>query len=56
MNLDDIAPIWAQGVALVVVLTPTIAFVAFRRSIGVMNAAAGACHLGALTACSEHGM
>jgi hypothetical protein len=55
MNPDDIAPIWIQGVALIVVLTPTIAFVAFRRSIGVLNAAAGLVIWGALTACSEHG-
>ena len=48
MNPDDVAPIWLQAVALIVVLTPTIAFIAFRRSIGVMNAAAGLVIWGAL--------
>ena len=56
MNPDDAYPIWIQGVALIVVLTPTIAFIAFRRSIGVMNAAAGLVIWGAVVACSEHGM
>lgn len=55
MNPNDVAPLWIQGVALIVILTPTIAFVAFRRTIGVMNAAAGLVIWGALTACSEHG-
>ena len=36
-RLPDLDP----GGALIVVLTPTIALIAFRRSIGVMNAAAG---------------
>ena len=55
MTTDDEAPIWLQLVALAVILTPTIAFIAFRRSIGVMNAAAGLVIWGALVACSEHG-
>jgi hypothetical protein len=55
MTPDDVAPTWLQGVALIVVLAPTIAFIAFRRSIGSMNAAAGLVIWGALTACSEHG-
>jgi hypothetical protein len=41
VNPDDVAPIWLQAVALTVALTPTVALIVFRRSIGVMNAAAG---------------
>jgi FtsH-binding integral membrane protein len=55
MNPDDVAPIWLQAVALAVVLAPTVAFIVFRRSIGVMNAAAGLVIWGAVAACSEHG-
>ena len=55
MNPDDVEPLWLQAVALMVVLTPTIAFIVFRRSIGVMNAAAGLVIWGALFACGEHG-
>ena len=55
MNPDDSYSIWVQTFALIVILTPTIAFIAFRRSIGVMNAAAGLVIWGALTACGEHG-
>ena len=56
MNPDDVAPIWLQAVALTVALTPTVALIVFRRSIGVMNAAAGLVIWGALVACSEHGI
>jgi hypothetical protein len=52
VNPDDVAPIWLQAVALTVALTPTVALIVFRRSIGVMNAAAGLVIWGALTACS----
>jgi hypothetical protein len=55
VNPDDSYSIWVQAFALIVILTPTIAFIAFRRSIGVMNAAAGLVIWGALIASSEHG-
>jgi hypothetical protein len=56
MTTDDAYSFWIQGFALIVVLTPIIALIAFRRSIGVMNAAAGLVIWGALAACSEHGI
>ena len=56
MTTNDDAPTWLQLVALALILTPTVAFIAFRRSIGVMNAAAGLVIWGAVAACSEHGM
>jgi hypothetical protein len=55
LNPDDVEPLWLQAVALAVILTPTVALIVFRRSIGVMNAAAGLVIWGAVAACGEHG-
>ena len=56
MNADDQYPFWIQVVALVVILAPTVALLAFRRRIGLMNTAAALVIWGALAACGEHAM
>lgn len=55
MNPNDEYPLWLQVVALAVILAPPLALLAFRRRIGLMNAAAALVIWGALAACSEHG-
>jgi hypothetical protein len=55
VNPSDEYPLWLQVVALAAILAPPVALLAFRRRIGLMNAAAALVIWGALAACSEHG-
>ncbi len=55
MNANDEAPLWLQLVAVAVILAPTLALLAFRRRIGLMDTAAALVIWGAVAACSEHG-
>src|SRR5262245_33643757 len=55
MAASDVYPFWLHAVALSVILAPTVALLAFRRRIGLMNTAAALVIYGALAACGEHG-
>jgi hypothetical protein len=55
MIASDVYPLWLHLVALGVILAPTVALIAFRRMIGLMNTAAALVIYGGLAACGEHG-
>ena len=55
MDPNDEYPLWLQVVALAVILAPTLALLAFRRRLGLMNTAAALVIWGAFAACTEHG-
>jgi hypothetical protein len=55
MTASDVYPLWLHVVAFGVIVAPTVALIAFRRRIGLMNTAAALVIWGALVACGEHG-